>query len=258
MIKKEFFFKQKFSFSHSIILEESEDFVVGENIKLLMITDKKNRYKRDPANSTFAPTVTRKAYQSGTAPVRGLYILDSDEDGEIVVFDSEENPETYFDDKLDLDLTKENLISLLEEQVKKFTVTKSTVNYFLKTYCLKTHQPISYKFLSEEEKILIYKRVVKGIFILQEQFVTRVDSEKNFLQKISDNLFPETVTDELLTEIVTELEEFFPKVDKPLKSYLDKTLTYIKSDDCSNRFFPDGFEKVHRGVEFVFNHLETK
>lgn len=258
VIKKEFFFKQKFSFSHSIILEESEDFVVGENIKLLMITDKKNRYKRDPANSTFAPTVTRKAYQSGTAPVRGLYILDSDEDGGIVVFDSEENPETYFDDKLDLDLTKENLISLLEEQVKKFTVTKSTVNYFLKTYCLKTHQPISYKFLSEEEKILIYKRVVKGIFILQEQFVTRVDSEKNFLQKISDNLFPETVTDEILAEIVLELKEYFPKVDKPLKDYLGKTLTYIKSDDYPNRFFPEGFEKVHCGVEFVFNQLETK
>ena len=258
VIKKEFFFKQKFSFSHSIILEESEDFVVGENIKLLMITDKKNRYKRDPANSTFAPTVTRKAYQSGTAPVRGLYILDSDEDRGIVVFDSEENPETYFDDKLDLDLTKENLISLLEEQVKKFTVTKSTVNYFLKTYCLKTHQPISYKFLSEEEKILIYKRVVKGIFILQEQFVTRVDSEKNFLQKISDNLFPETVTDEILAEIVLELKEYFPKVDKPLKDYLGKTLTYIKSDDYPNRFFPEGFEKVHCGVEFVFNQLETK
>lgn len=258
VIKKEFFFKQKFSFSHSIILEESEDFVVGENIKLLMITDKKNRYKRDPANSTFAPTVTRKAYQSGTAPVRGLYILDSDEDGGIVVFDSEENPETYFDDKLDLDLTKENLISLLEEQVKKFTVTKSTVNYFLKTYCLKTHQPISYKFLSEEEKILIYKRVVEGIFILQEQFVTRVDSEKNFLQKISDNLFPETVTDEILAEIVLELKEYFPKVDKPLKDYLGKTLTYIKSDDYPNRFFPEGFEKVHCGVEFVFNQLETK
>lgn len=258
LVKKEFFFKQKFVFSHSFILEEPEEFVVGENIKLLMITDKKNRYKRDPANSTFAPTVTRKTYQSGTAPVRGLYILDSDEKGEIVVFDSEENPETYFDDKLDLDLTKENLISLLEEQVKKFTVTKSTVNYFLKTYCLKTHQPISYKFLSEEEKILIYKRVVKGIFILQEQFVTRVDSEKNFLQKISDNLFPETVTDEILAEIVSELKEYFPKVDKPLKDYLGKTLTYIKSDDYPNRFFPEGFEKVHCGVEFVFNQLETK
>ena len=258
VIKKEFFFKQKFSFSHSIILEESEDFVVGENIKLLMITDKKNRYKRDPANSTFAPTVTRKAYQSGTAPVRGLYILDSDEDGGIVVFDSEENPETYFDDKLDLDLTKENLISLLEEQVKKFTVTKSTVNYFLKTYCLKTHQPISYKFLSEEEKILIYKRVVKGIFILQEQFVTRVDSEKNFLQKISDNLFPETVTDEILAEIVSELKEYFPKVDRPLKDYLGKTLTYIKSKQYPNRFFPKGFERVNLGVQFVLNNLETK
>lgn len=183
MVKKEFFFKQKFSFSHSIILEEPEEFVVGENIKLFMITDKKNRYKRDLANSTFAPTVTRKAYQSGTAPVRGLYILDSDEKGEIVVFDSEENPELYFDSKLDLKLTKENLISLLEEQVKKFTITKSTINYFLKTYCLKTHQPISYKFLSEEEKILIYKRMVKGIFALQGQFVTRVDAFEQFHSK---------------------------------------------------------------------------
>ena len=208
LVKKEFFFKQKFSFSHSIILEEPEDFVVGENIKLLMITDKKNRYKRDPANSTFAPTVTRKAYQTGTAPVKGLYILDSDEDGEIVVFDSEENPETYFDDKLDLDLTKENLISLLKEQVKKFTVTKSTVNYFLKTCCLTTHQPISYKFLSEEEKILVYKRVIKRIFILQEQFVTRVDFKQNFHHKISDNLFTETISEGLLAVIVTQLEEF--------------------------------------------------
>lgn len=93
---------------------------------------------------------------------------------------------------------------------------------------------------------------------MQEQFVTRVDSDQNFIQKISDHIFPKTVTEELLTEIVTGLEEFFPKVDKPLKSYLDKTLTYIKSDDYSNPFFPDGFEKVHRGVEFVFNHLETK
>ena len=258
LVKKEFFFKQKFSFSHSIILEEPEDFVVGENIKLLMITDKKNRYKRDPANSTFAPTVTRKAYQTGTAPVKGLYILDSDEDGEIVVFDSEENPETYFDDKLDLDLTKENLISLLKEQVKKFTVTKSTVNYFLKTCCLTTHQPISYKFLSEEEKILVYKRVIKRIFILQEQFVTRVDFKQNFHQKISDNLFPETISEELLAEIVTELEEFFPKVDKPLKNYLGKTLAYIKSDDYPNRFFSKGFERVNLGVQFVLNTLETK
>lgn len=258
VVKKEFFFKQKFSFNHSIILEEPEEFVVGENIKLFMITDKKNRYKRDLANSTFAPTVTRKAYQSGTAPVRGLYILDSDEKGEIVVFDLEENPELYFDDKLDLDLTKENLISLLEEQVKKITITKSTVNYFLKTYCLKTHQPISYKFLSEEEKILIYKRMVKGIFILQEQFVTRVDSKQNFLQKISDNLFPEIVTDELITEIVTELGEYFDKSDKSKKDYFEKTLTYIKSEQYPNRFFPEGFEKVHRGVEFVFNQLETK
>ena len=208
LVKKEFFFKQKFSFSHSIILEEPEDFVVGENIKLLMITDKKNRYKRDPANSTFAPTVTRKAYQTGTAPVKGLYILDSDEDGEIVVFDSEENPETYFDDKLDLDLTKENLISLLKEQVKKFTVTKSTVNYFLKTCCLTTHQPISYKFLSEEEKILVYKRVIKRIFILQEQFVTRVDFKQNFQLGVSDNLFTETISEGLLAVIVTQLEEF--------------------------------------------------
>ena len=184
--------------------------------------------------------------------------MDSDEKGGIVVFDSEENPELYFDDKLDLYLTKENLISLLEEQVKKITITKSTVNYFLKTYCLKTHQPISYKFLSEEEKILIYKRVVKGIFILQEQFVTRVDSEKNFLQKISDNIFPKTVTEELLTEIVSELEEYFPKTDKPIKNYLDKTLTYIKSEKYQNRFFPEGFEKVHRGVQFVLNNLETK
>ena len=256
--KKEFFFKQKFSFSHSIILEETEEFVVGENIKLFMITDKKNRYKRDLANSTFAPTVTRKAYQSGTAPVRGLYILDSDEKGEIVVFDSEENPELYFDSKLDLKLTKENLISLLEEQVKKFTITKSAINYFLKTYCLKTHQPISYKFLSEEEKILIYKRMVKGIFILQEQFVTRVDSKQNFLQKISDNLFPETVTDEILTEIVTELGEYFDKSDKSKKDYFDKTFTYIKSEGYQNRFFPEGFEKIHRGIEFIFNQLEIK
>ena len=105
---------------------------------------------------------------------------------------------------------------------------------------------------------MIYKRVVKGIFILQEQFVTRVDSEKNFLQKISDNLFPETVTDEILAEIVTELEEYFPKTDKPIKNYLDKTLTYIKSEKYQNHFFPEGFEKVHRGVEFVFNQLETK
>ena len=255
VIKKEFFFKQKFSFSHSIILEESEDFVVGEN---MMITDKKNRYKRDPANSTFAPTVTRKAYQSGTAPVRVLYILDSDKEEETVVFNSEENPEVYFDDKLDLELTKKNLISLLEEQVKKFTITKSTVNYFLKTYCLTTHQPISYKFLSEEEKILTYKRMVKGIFCMQEQFVTRVDSDQNFIQKISDHIFPKTVTEKLLTEIVVELEEYFPKVDKPLKDYLGKTLTYIKSDDYPNRFFPEGFEKVHCGVEFVFNQLETK
>lgn len=258
VVKKEFFFKQKFVFSHSFILEEPEEFVVGENIKLLMITDKKNRYKRDPANSTFTPTVTRKAYQSGTAPVRGLYIMDSDEKGGIVVFDSEENPELYFDDKLDLYLTKENLISLLEEQVKKITITKSTVNYFLKTYCLKTHQPISYKFLSEEEKILTYKRIVKGIFCLQGQFVTRVDYSKNFIQKISSYLLPETVTEELLTEIVSELKEYFPKVDKPLKDYLGKTLTYIKSDDYPNRFFPEGFEKVHCGVEFVFNQLETK
>ena len=253
VVKKEFFFKQKFVFSHSFILEEPEEFVVGENIKLLMITDKKNRYKRDPANSTFTPTVTRKAYQSGTAPVRGLYILDSDEEEELVVFDSEENPELYFDDKLDLYLTKENLISLLEEQVKKITV-----NYFLKTYCLKTHQPISYKFLSEEEKILTYKRIVKGIFCLQGQFVTRVDYSKNFIQKISSYLLSETVTEELLTEIVTELEEYFPKTDKPIKNYLDKTLTYIKSEKYQNRFFPEGFEKVHRGVEFVFNQLETK
>ena len=258
VVKKEFFFKQKFVFSHSFILEEPEEFVVGENIKLLMITDKKNRYKRDPANSTLTPTVTRKAYQSGTAPVRGLYIMDSDEKGGIVVFDSEENPELYFDDKLDLYLTKENLISLLEEQVKKITITKSTVNYFLKTYCLKTHQPISYKFLSEEEKILTYKRIVKGIFCLQGQFVTRVDYSKNFIQKISSYLLPETVTEELLTEIVTELEEYFPKTDKTIKNYLDKTLTYIKSEKYQNRFFPEGFEKVHRGVEFVFNQLETK
>ena len=142
--------------------------------------------------------------------------------------------------------------------MKKFTITKSTVNYFLKTYCLKTHQPISYKFLSEEEKILIYKRVVKGIFCSQEQFVTRVDSDQNFIQKISDHLFPETVTEEFLTEIVVELGEYFPKTDKPIKNYLDKTLTYIKSEKYQNRFFPEGFEKVHRGVEFVFNQLKTK
>ena len=258
VVRKEFFFKPKFAFINLTALEEPEEFVVGENIKLLMITDKKNRFKQDLANSTFAPTVTRKAYQSGTAPVRGLYILDSDEEEELVVFDSEENPEVYFDDKLDLELTKKNLISLLEEQVKKFTITKSTVNYFLKTYCLTTHQPISYKFLSEEEKILTYKRMVKGIFCMQEQFVTRVDSDQNFIQKISDHIFPETVTEEILTEIVSELEEYFPKVDKPLKDYLGKTLTYIKSNDYPNRFFPEGFEKVHCGVEFVFNQLETK
>ena len=155
-------------------------------------------------------------------------------------------------------LTKENLISLLEEQVKKITITKSTVNYFLKTYCLKTHQPISYKFLSEEEKILTYKRIVKGIFCLQGQFVTRVDYSKNFIQKISSYLLPETVTEELLTEIVTELEEYFPKTDKPIKNYLDKTLTYIKSEKYQNRFFPKGFERVNLGVQFVLNNLETK
>ena len=87
-LKKEFFFKQKFSFSHSIILEEPEDFVVGENIKLLMITDKKNRHKRDLVNSTFTPTVTRKTYLSETTPARGLYILNSDEEEESVVFNS--------------------------------------------------------------------------------------------------------------------------------------------------------------------------
>lgn len=251
LVKKEFFLKYKFAFKNTIVLDEPEEFVVGETIKLLEITHRRTFSKK-------TPTVTRKTYLSGTAPVRGLYILDSDEDGEIVVFNSEENPEVYFDDKLDLELTKKNLISLLEEQVKKFTITKSTVNYFLKTYCLKTHQPISYKFLSEEEKILIYKRVIKGIFILQEQFVTRVDSEKNFLQKISDNIFPETISEELLTEIVTELEEYFPKVDKPLKDYLGKTLTYIKSDNYPNRFFPKGFERVNLGVQFVLNNLETK
>lgn len=100
--------------------------------------------------------------------------------------------------------------------------------------------------------------MVKGIFCMQEQFVTRVDSDQNFIQKISDHIFPETVTEKLLTEIVVELEEYFPKVDKPLKDYLGKTLTYIKSDDYPNRFFPEGFEKVHCGVEFVFNQLETK
>lgn len=88
--------------------------------------------------------------------------------------------------------------------------------------------------------------------------MTRVDYSKNFIQKISSHLLPETVTEELLTEIVSELEEFFPKVDKLLKDYLSKTLTYIKGDDYPNRFFPEGFEKVHRGVEFVFNQLETK
>ena len=258
VVKKEFFFKQKFSFSHSIILEEPEDFVVGENIKLLMITDKKNRHKRDLANSTFTPTVTRKTYLSETTPARGLYILDSDEEEESVVFNSKENPELYFDSKLDLKLTKENLISLLEELVKILTITENEINYFEKTKCLSTHQPISYKFLSEEEKRIIYKRIVKGIFCLQGQFVTRVDYSKNFIQKISSYLLPETVTEELLTEIVTELEEFFPKVDKPLKDYLSKTLTYIKGDDYPNRFFPEGFERVNRGVQFVLNNLETK
>lgn len=258
VVKKEFFFKQKFSFSHSIILEEPEDFVVGENIKLLMITDKKNRHKRDLANSTFTPTVTRKTYLSETTPARGLYILDSDEEEENVVFNSKENPELYFDSKLDLKLTKENLISLLEELVKILTITESEINYFEKTKCLTTHQPISYKFLSEEEKRIIYKRIVKGIFCIQRQFVTRVDYSKNFIQKISSYLLPETVTEEILNEIVSELEEFFPKVDKPLKDYLSKTLTYIKGDDYPNRFFPEGFERVNRGVQFVLNNLETK
>ena len=258
VVKKEFFFKQKFSFSHSIILEKPTEFVVGENIKLLMITDKKNRHKRDLANSTFTPTVTRKTYLSETTPARGLYILDSDEDEKSVVFNSKENPELYFDSKLDLKLTKENLISLLEELVKILTIAESEINYFEKTKCLSTHQPISYKFLSEEEKILVYKRIVKGIFCLQGQFVTRVDYSKNFIQKISSYLLPKTVTEELLTEIVTELEEYFPKTDKPIKNYLDKTLTYIKSEKYQNRFFPKGFERVNLGVQFVLNNLETK
>ena len=62
VVRKEFFFKPKFAFINLTALEEPEEFVVGENIKLLMITDKKNRFKQDLANSTFAPTVTRKAY----------------------------------------------------------------------------------------------------------------------------------------------------------------------------------------------------
>ena len=244
LIKKEFFFKYKFAFKNRIVLEEPEEFVVGETIRLLEITD-----RRRFSTSTFTLTVTRKTYLSETTPARGLYILDSDEEEESVVFNSKENPELYFDSKLDLKLTKENLISLLEELVK--------INYFEKTKCLSTHQPISYKFLSEEEKRIIYKRIVKGIFCLQGQFVTRVDYSKNFIQKISSYLLPETVTEELLTEIVSEIKER-AESEKSLRDDAEETLRYIKSKQYPNRFFPEGFEKVHCGVQFVLNNLETK
>ena len=35
-------------------------------------------------------------------------------------------------------------------------------------------------------------------------------------------------------------------------------MIYIEGDGYPNRFFPEGFEKVHRGVQFVLNNLETK
>lgn len=252
LVKREFFFKYKFAFKNRIVLEEPEEFVVGETIRLLEITD-----RRKISTSTFAPTVTRKTYLSKTISARGLYILDSDEDEENVVFNSKENPELYFDSKLDLKLTKENLISLLEELVKILTITESEINYFEKTKCLSTHQPISYKFLFEEEKRIIYKRIVKGIFCLQGQFVTRVDYSKNFIQKISSHLLPETVTEELLTEIVSEIKER-AESEKSLRDDVKETLRYIKSDDYPNRFFPKGFEMVNLGVQFVLNNLETK
>lgn len=252
LVKKEFFFKYKFAFKNRIVLEEPEEFVVGETIRLLEITD-----RRKISTSTFASTVTRKTYLSETTSVRGLYILKSDKEKETVVFNSKENPESYFDSKLDLELTKENLISLLEELVKILTITESEINYFEKTKCLSTHQPISYKFLSEEEKRIIYKRIVKGIFCLQGQFVTRVDYSKNFIQKISNHLLPETVTEELLTEIVSEIKER-AESEKSLRDDAEETLRYIKSERYPNRFFPEGFEKVNRGIQFLLDNLETK
>lgn len=254
LVKKEFFLKYKFAFKNTIILDEPEEFVVGETIKLLKITHRRTFSTKD---FTFTPTVTRKTYLSETTPARGLYILDSDEEEENVVFNSKENPELYFDSKLDLKLTKENLIYLLEELVKILTIAESEINYFEKTKCLSTHQPISYKFLSEEEKRIIYKRIVKGIFCLQGQFVTRVDYSKNFIQKISSHLLPETVTEKLLTEIVSEIKEL-AESEKSLRDDAEETLRYIKSKQYPNRFFPEGFEKVHRGVQFVLNNLETK
>lgn len=254
LVKKEFFLKYKFAFKNTIVLDEPEEFVVGETIKLLEITHRQIFSTKD---FTFTPTVTRKTYLSETTPTRGLYILDSDEDEENVVFNSKENPELYFDSKLDLKLTKENLISLVEELVKILIITESEINYFEKTKCLSTHQPISYKFLSEEEKRIIYKRIVKGIFCLQGQFVTRVDYSKNFIQKISSYLLPETVTEELLTEIVSEIKER-AESEKSLRDDVEETLRYIKSKQYPNRFSPKGFERVNLGVQFVLNNLETK
>ena len=254
LVKKEFFLKYKFAFKNTIILDEPEEFVVGETIKLLEIIHRRAFSAKD---FTFTPTVTRKTYLSETTPARGLYILDSDKDEKSVVFNSKENPELYFDSKLDLKLSKENLIFLLEELVKILTIAESEINYFEKTKCLSTHQPISYKFLSEEEKRIIYKRIVKGIFCLQGQFVTRVDYSKNFIQKISSHLLPEIVTEELLTEIVSEIKER-AESEKSLRDDAEETLRYIKSKQYPNRFFPEGFERVNRGVQFILNNLETK
>lgn len=56
----------------------------------------------------------------------------------------------------------------------------------------------------------------------------------NFTQKISDHLLPETITEELLTEIVSEIKER-AESEKSLKDDVKKTLSYIKSEQYPNR-----------------------